>query len=94
MDEFLNRIIIWAKSESPIKAMFLVGSRAAAKEDIYSDYDIAFVCTDFEAYIQDEKWLSEIASVWVCVHEKTIFDHRQFPTRLVIFEDGVKTVFY
>ena len=89
----LDRIVQWAQKEDAIKAVMLQGSRAAGMADAYSDYDLAIFCSDYDSYIKDEKWLSQIGNVWVCVHEKMHQNNNTFPTRLVIFEGGVKVDF-
>jgi aminoglycoside 6-adenylyltransferase len=61
--------------------------------DAYSDFDLAIFCSDYDPFTKDEKWLSQIGSVWVCVHEKVHQGGNTFPTRLVIFEGGVKVDF-
>jgi aminoglycoside 6-adenylyltransferase len=91
--KILDRIVEWAQKESTIKAVILQGSHATGMADEYSDYDLAIFCYAFDAYIRDERWLSNIGKVWVCVCEKVERSGKIFPTRLVIFEDGVKVDF-
>jgi aminoglycoside 6-adenylyltransferase len=93
LETILNRILAWAKAESSVKALILLGSYAARMADEYSDLDLAVFCTTFDPYVTDEKWLSNIAQVWVCVYEKVEYRSKTFPTRLVIFEKGVKIDF-
>lgn len=93
MDFLLNHIVKWAEAEISIKALVLIGSRATETSDQYSDFDLAVFCSTYESYINDEKWLSKIAPLWVCVHEKVTFFGKTFPTRLAIFEKGVKVDF-
>ncbi len=89
----LDRIVEWAQNEKAIKAMILQGSYAAGMADAYSDYDLAIFCSAYELYIKDERWLSKIGNVWVCVYEKVEKGDKTFPTRLVIFDGGVKVDF-
>lgn len=91
MDPFLNHIVEWARGQSSIKALILLGSLAAGKGDEFSDYDLEFFSDTFDT--QDEKWLSALGDVWVCVHEKVERAGHMFPTRLVIFDKGVKADF-
>jgi len=93
MQTFLDRIIKWGEQEEAVKALILQGSRAAGIADEYSDYDLAVFCSTYEPYIQEESWLSNIKDVWVCVHEKVVQNDKVFPTRLVIFEGGIKADF-
>jgi aminoglycoside 6-adenylyltransferase len=89
----LDRILQWAQTEESIRAIILQGSHAAGLADSYSDYDLAIFCLTYAPYTKDEKWLSNIGQVWICVHEKIEQGHAIFPTRLVIFEDGIKVDF-
>lgn len=89
----LTRVVEWAQKEGAIEAIILQGSHAAGMADAYSDYDLAIFCTSYDSYIKDEKWLTQIGKVWVCVHETVNKDGNIFPTRLVIFEEGVKVDF-
>lgn len=89
----LDRIIEWANKEKTIRTIILEGSHAAGIADRFSDYDLVLFCTSFDPYIKDEKWLSCIGNVWVCVHEKLERGNKMFPTRLVIFEGGAKVDF-
>lgn len=90
----LEKIIRWAERESFIQVVILQGSRATLDpiHDL-SDYDLAVFCTNFEPYTQSESWLTKIAPPWVCVKEKISFLNKTFPTRLVIFEGGLKVDF-
>lgn len=89
----INKILQWAKHEKNIRAMILTGSRATDKHDELSDYDLALFCTDVDAFTCDGEWLSKIGKVWVCVHEKICIKDKEFPSRLVIFEKGIKVDF-
>lgn len=90
----LEQIVEWGKKEKAIKALILLGSRAARNPvDSYSDYDIAVFCDGNESYIESEKWLSQFGQVLVCVKEKVINKGQTFPTRLVIYEGGIKVDF-
>lgn len=89
----INKILRWAKHEKSIRTVILTGSRATDKYDELSDYDLALFCTDFDAFICDDTWLSKIGQVWVCVYEKICIKEKEFPSRLVIFEKGIKVDF-
>lgn len=84
----LEKVLQWAKGEERVRALILTGSRAAAQEpDPLSDYDIALIVE--EGILEDEEWLKAIGPVWICVHEQAM----GYPTRLAIFENGVKVDF-
>lgn len=90
----LEKIIEWGKKEDTIKALILLGSRASLHQiDMYSDYDISVFCNSCECYIESENWLSQFGNVLVCVKEKVTCKGKTFPSRLVIFEGGVKVDF-
>lgn len=89
----IDEILHWANYEKPIRAVVLTGSRAVDKHDEFSDYDLALFCTDIDTITCDDEWLSKIGKIWVCVHEKIYIKDKEFPSRLVIFEKGIKVDF-
>lgn len=91
----LNKIINWAQSDDAIRTMLLVGSRArnAERVDAFSDFDLALFVTDPQKYITDDGWMRGIDEVWVYIPEKVCVDGKDYPTRLVIFKDGLKVDF-
>ena len=92
--DITQKIIQWAKEESSIRALILQGSRAANRSiDEFSDYDISVFCSTSQPYTETENWLAGIGVVWVCVKEKISCKGQMFPTRLVIFENGIKVDF-
>lgn len=91
MNPLFDRIVEWVRADPRIKALILLGSLAAGKGDEFSDFDLEIFSDAFD--IQDEKWLSKLNEVWVCVHEKVERSGKMFPTRLVIFDKGVKADF-
>jgi aminoglycoside 6-adenylyltransferase len=90
----LDKIVEWGKKEKSIQALILLGSRASRHPvDHYSDYDISVFSDSSELYTNSEKWLAQLGNVWVCVKEKIIYEGKTFPTRLVIYEGGIKVDF-
>lgn len=89
----INEILQWATYEKHIRAVILTGSRAKDKHDELSDYDLSLFCTDIDSFILNDTWLSNIGNVWICVHEKVCINEKEFPSRLVIFEKGIKVDF-
>jgi aminoglycoside 6-adenylyltransferase len=90
----LEKIIAWSKKEEGVKALILLGSRAGLQPvDHFSDYDLSVFCDTHEPYTQTEEWLSQFGNVWVCVKEKVFCRGNTFPSRLVIFEGGIKVDF-
>ena len=93
-DVILSKIIAWAQSEDNIRAVILIGSKAQENScDQLSDYDISIFCNNDAAYTCNEKWLTAIGDVWVFLPEKIHRDNKDYPTRLVIFDKGVKIDF-
>ena len=92
--DMIHEIIRWAERENEIRVLILQGSRAAkAPIDELADYDISVFCTTSAPYIQTEDWLTKIGEVWICVKERVSCDGKVFPTRLVIFDGGIKVDF-
>ncbi|MDP1608531.1 MAG: aminoglycoside 6-adenylyltransferase [Chlamydiales bacterium] len=92
--DIIQKIVRWSENEAPIKALILQGSRAEkTPTDEFSDYDISVFCSSSKPYTETEEWLTQIGQVWVCVKEKIFFNQQTFPTRLVIFEGGIKVDF-
>jgi aminoglycoside 6-adenylyltransferase len=91
--EILPKIITWAQSEETVRAALLIGSRATGSIDELSDYDVSIFTSQIPPYIRNNQWLSQIHTHWVCVHEKLPWKEKSIPTRLVIFEDGIKVDF-
>lgn len=92
--DIIQKIVRWAKSENAIRVLILQGSRAGkALVDELADYDISVFCSTSTPYTETEEWLAPIGPVWVCVKEKVSCGGQVFPTRLVIFESGIKVDF-
>ena len=91
MSKILNKITNWARKEDSIKVVMLTGSLAGkGPKDDLSDYDIAIFTDDIEKYANDDTWIHEIENVWVvepCVMYK---NNKDYPTRLVIYRDGLQ----
>lgn len=90
----LEKIVEWGKKEDVVRALILLGSRAGRQPvDRFSDYDISVFCSSDASYTGSESWLAQLGNVLVCVKEKVVCKGKMFPSRLVIFEDGVKVDF-
>ncbi|MBD3231469.1 hypothetical protein GF322_02285 [Candidatus Dependentiae bacterium] len=91
---FLSKIIAWAKQEPQIRALILTGSRAEKrKTDELSDYDIAVICKDYKSYTKSNDWILKLKKFIICIPEKMSFFGKKYPTRLIIFEDHTKIDF-
>lgn len=94
MTDIIQKIIKWSEKEDVIKVLILMGSRARSEPlNPLSDYDVAVFCNSYAPYIKTEDWLKAFGDVWVCIKEKVFFNEKTFPTRLVIFEGGIKVDF-
>ncbi len=88
-----QKIISWGNSHFNIDVILLTGSLATQnKTDTLSDIDVAVFGTSFN-FINDDNWLSAIGKTWVCIHDQFYFEGIDIPTRLTIFEDGLKIDF-
>lgn len=92
--DFLSRIINWGSEDDSIRAMILIGSRAQREPcDELSDYDISIFTTNIASFTQDKSWIYAIGNIWAMIPQKLYRNDQEFPTRLVIFEGGVKVDF-
>lgn len=92
--ELLDNVIAWAARDANVRRLLLVGSRAhATPPDDLADFDVQVYADSHEPYIQDQGWLSGIGRVWVCVPDKYLDRDIEVPTRLVIFDGGLKVDF-
>jgi aminoglycoside 6-adenylyltransferase len=90
----LEKLVEWGKKEGAVRALILLGSRAGRQPaDNFSDYDLSVFCNADESYTKSESWLTQFGNVWVCVKENVFYKEKKFPSRLVIFEDGIKVDF-
>lgn len=90
----LEKLVEWGKKEDAVRALILLGSRAGRQSvDAFSDYDISVFCDADESYTGSESWLTQFGNVLVCVNEKVVCKGKIFPSRLVIFEGGIKVDF-
>lgn len=92
--EILNTIIAWAKKQDPIKVLLLTGSLASkGPKDELSDYDIAIFTDNIKKYAADDAWIHEIAKVWVYEPHKIYKNNKEYPTRLIIYQDALQVDF-
>lgn len=92
MQEILEKITQWIKTQPEIKVALMTGSNTQtnAVVDAVSDLDIAIFGDDLEIYCASNDWMTEISEVWVCLPLTT---DQGYPTRLVIFDQGRKVDF-
>jgi aminoglycoside 6-adenylyltransferase len=93
-DQIFANIIAWGEEEERVRALVLVGSRAQREPaDELADFDVAVFARTYEPYVQDDRWLSSIGHVWVYIPEQYDVGDETVPTRLVIYEGGIKVDF-
>lgn len=94
-EEEMNKIILSvAQSDPRIRAVVMNGSRASptAKQDIFQDYDIVYIVTDVEPFVEDGNWIKQFGEILIMQKpdemdgvwdkDKTVF------TYLILFKDG------
>lgn len=90
-DEILGKITDWAKNEDAVRGVIVVGSRTLREPtDALADFDISLFIKDTKPFIKDNSWISKIAKVWVYSPDKYKWNETIVPTRLVIYEGGIK----
>lgn len=93
-EQVLSNVVAWATRDANIRSLVLVGSRArSAPPDDLADIDLQVYAETSEPYTRDDAWLSEIAQMWLCVRDEYSDGDIPVPTRLVIFDGGVKVDF-
>ena len=82
MQQLEDRVIAWAKSQSDIRAILVIGSRARRDfpADEWSDLDLMIFATDFEKYLASDSWLDDIGEAWLNLSLETGRGH---PERIV-----------
>lgn len=88
-------LITWARGEDTVRAVLLVGSRAAGRDrvDELSDYDVALVLSESEKLAGQEDWLGRFGDVLVKLDERFSPPWEAIETRLVQYRDGTKIDF-
>lgn len=87
----LENILAFAEKDENIRGLIIVGSRASdIPVDDLADFDINFFTTDVNKYTTDDSWLSQLGTIWVYSPDKYFVNNELIPTRLVIYEGGLK----
>lgn len=62
--EMLDLILGIAKDDERIRAVYMNGSRTNPNvpKDIFQDYDIVYVVTETESFIEDRQWINILAN--------------------------------
>ena len=90
----IDKIIALAHVDDDIRAIILEGSFAARFQvDELSDYDVNIYALNYEKYLRDDRWMSQIGQVLLYQKEQFQFYAAVVPTRLVLFRDRERVDF-
>ena len=90
----IDKIIALAHVDDDIRAIILEGSFAAHFQvDELSDYDVNIYALNYEKYLLDDRWMSQIGQVLLYQKEQFQFYADVVPTRLVLFRDRERVDF-
>jgi aminoglycoside 6-adenylyltransferase len=90
----IDKIIALARVDNDIRAIILEGSFAAHFQvDELSDYDVNIYALNYEKYLMDDRWMSQIGQVLLYQKEQFQFYADVVPTRLVLFRDRERVDF-
>ncbi len=85
--KILEKIVGWGRKNKSVQVLVLTGSRARGDADELSDYDVVVFSKD------PRPCIPPIGKVWVCLPEIAVREGKVFPTRLVIYENGINVDF-
>jgi aminoglycoside 6-adenylyltransferase len=87
-----QKLAVWAKSQTAIWAVLVVGSRARSKypADDWSDLDLMVYVEDKHALIDDSSWMNEFGEVWISFLNNTADG---YPEWMVLYSGGLKIDF-
>jgi len=83
-------VAAWAAADAAVRAVVVVGSRARATPDAWSDLDLVVFAADPERYARSADWLAAIGEPWLSVPGRT---GRGDPEWQAVFAGGLKTDF-
>lgn len=88
----LEKIVDWANQNDNILAVIMTGShsRDDNKVDEFSDYDIELIAKDFRELADKNDWFHDFGDVIVF---QAFDEGQEYPTRLVVYSDGLKVDF-
>jgi aminoglycoside 6-adenylyltransferase len=90
---FLDEVAGWAKAQTDVHAILVVGSQARidTPADALSDVDLAFFVDDPERYLRDSVWVRSFGEPLLTFLEPTAVGG--FEERRVLFRDGLEVDF-
>lgn len=86
----LEEITDWATQNENVIALIATGSQARKQVDEFSDYDIEIIARNSKELTETNKWFSKFGKVVVF---QSFDEGQDYPTRLVVYEDGTKVDF-
>jgi aminoglycoside 6-adenylyltransferase len=93
-ESLTESILAWARSETNIRAVVVIGSRARTEDhpaDEWSDLDLLIVANDPKPLLESAGWLREIETPWITFVEPTPGDGGF--ERRVLFTGGLDVDF-
>src|SRR5256885_3429504 len=83
----LDRVVEWAQTDSGVRALLLLGSRARSEQppDEWSDTDLLIVVPDPAAFLADASWPDRFGSVAITFVERTPHGRGE---RRILYADG------
>lgn len=94
--QILNLLLTIAKADHRILAVYMNGSRTNQNvpKDIFQDYDIVFVVTETQSFIEDKNWIYKFGSILYMQYPDESpdipSDKENFYGWLMQFDDGVR----
>lgn len=92
--EMLHTILHFAQEDERVRAVILNGSRANphAPRDIFQDYDIVFLVSSMDSFIQERRWINHFGELIIMQtpdeHMEPIPMPRDRFAFLMLFTDG------
>lgn len=107
--EIMDLIINTAKDDERVRAVYMTGSRTNpnVEKDIYQDYDIGYVVTETESFLENKDWVKIFGNISVLEEPDLVdkslgieMDFSKSYTWLMLFDDdnridlGIETCAY
>jgi aminoglycoside 6-adenylyltransferase len=93
-EDFLEKILVWAQSQTQIKVIILEGSiGSGTAKDKYSDFDINLFVEDINPFTESDEWFEQFDNIVVFQKEGTYYRSSFIPARLVIYQNSPRVDF-
>lgn len=92
----LTKLAQWAAARGDVRAVLLIGSRAAegSVADVLSDFDIIITVTDVETLTNDSSWQLEMGRPLVGWGDEDVVEGFRTVFRGVVYDDGTKVDYW